>query len=910
MSSLQVNDPRSRGRSKSPSGRVRERSTSRDNRAPSRSPAPTSRAVTSSKKYFDSDSAEDDRRKISEYSSRSSRSDQRSSKYDDLTDSEEEYRAKERTKERYYHSDSEDDHGKSSSIKRTLQDKVSEYTSSKPSSRYKDEAEKDRAYRRSAAQGRSHSSAYHSESETDSDGLSALAYGDTPSHVKPHQSLQDPRSSRESVSSKLAAKLAGASYRQDNSAHDRPGSHPSYAKPDQFAYQQPGVPVHAQPGQYVDPRIQAQINTGQIPPVLPPDWAPIPPSEMPGYVPQGAYPPSSQSIPGAFPGGYPATTAAPPTTHYPQSQGYTATQSYAAPGQYQYANPDPSIRYTSKGNERQAYTASAQNQYATQKPSYTASNEPQFLEIAPGRSRAESVGRQGRPHSLSVSSNLSVGGGMAAAAGGRPPASPLLEAYKGTYQSISPMPSPIARPVGLARDSDISDLEELGGSSGSDRRRTHKSSRSRDERKEKEREKEREIEKEKEHRRHSRHVSHAGGEEIITIAPGSGRKKVAFYDPEDDAVALKDSLSRHTSLDTRSLMEILPNLSSDQMLTLRAEYKKHAKVHNKGINIAKHIKLKLGNTSFGKACYATALGRWESEAYWANCYYQAGTSRRELLIESLIGRSNAEIREIKSCFRDARYADSLEKCMKAELKADKFRYVILLALSEQRQSEKEQVSSREVQEDVVALRRAVTSREGGETAMIDIILLRNDAHLREVMRLYDHAYKSNFAKDVIKKSQNLVVRIFSPLIDTRLTFHRARHSSMSSMARSIDQCATPSCCIKQSANLTAAKSGPSSSFRDLCVCIGNRNIWSWSKRNTDTGTKSVLKKALRRRSLHRAEAVSGESFVLSWLGVRPRWWCNSFSPITRFDDLLLCFPRYIPFFAHWIWMKNEVSMYV
>ncbi|QGA21141.1 hypothetical protein EYB26_008851 [Talaromyces marneffei] len=790
MSSLQVNDPRSRGRSKSPSGRIRERSTSRDNRAPSRSPAPTSRTVSSTKKYYDSDSAEE-RRKRSEYSSRSSgRSDKRSSKYDDLSDSDEEYRAKERAKERYYHSDSEDDHGKSSNIKRTLQNKVSEYTSSKPSSLDKDEVEKDRAYRRSAAHG--HSQYSDSETESDSD-LSALAYGDTPSHLKQHQPSQDPRSSRESVSSKLASKLTGASYRLDDSAHDRPGSHPSYAKPDQFTYQQPRAPVHAQPGQYVDPRIQAQINAGQIPPVLPPDWAPIPPSEMPGYVPPGAHPPSSQSIPGAFPGGYPATSAAPPTTHYPQSQGYTATQSYAAPGQFQYANPDPNIRYASKGNERQAYTASTQNQFATQKPSYTASTEPQFLEIAPGRSRAESVGRQNRPHSLSVSSNLSVGGGMGPVAGGRPPASPLLEAYKGTYQSISPMPSPMARPVGLAHDSDISDLEELGGggSSGSDLRRKHKSSRSIDERKEREREKEREIEKEKERRRHSRHSSHVG-EEIITIAPGSGRKKVAFYDPEDDAVALKDALSRHTSLDTRPLMEILPNLSSDQILTLRAEYKKHAKVHNKGINIAKHIKLKLGNTAFGKVCYATALGRWESEAYWANCYYQAGTSRRELLIESLIGRSNAEIREIKSCFRDARYADSLEKCMKAELKADKFRYAILLALSEQRQSDKEQVSSREVQEDVVALRRAVASREGGETAMIDIVLLRNDAHLREVMRLYDHAYKSNFAKDVIKKSQNLVgetlVHVLNgavnrPMRDA-LLLHQAIRESHSSKERS------------------------------------------------------------------------------------------------------------------------------
>lgn len=793
MSSLQVNDPRSRGRSKSPSGRTRDRSHSRDVRGPSRSPAPTSRTVSSSKKYYDdSDSADGDRRtKRGEYSSsRGSRSDKRHSKYDDdLTDSEEEkYRAKDRTKDRYYHSDSEEGRDKYKLSSGSVKQKASEYPSSSTttSSRYKDTADTDRAYRRADAQGRSHATTHLSDSDTDSNSdLSGLAYGDTPSHHNV-QSSQDPRSSRESMSSRLASKLTGSSYRVDDANHNRTDSQANYAKTYQYSYSHSGVPAQAQQGQHADPRIQAQINAGQIPSVLPPDWAPIPPSEMPGYVPPGAHHASSlQNIPGAFPGGYPATAGPPmPATtasttastnaHYPTNQGYTSTQSYANPGQYQYANPDPNIRYTSKGNDRPTYTVSAQNQFNTHQSSYTTSAEPQFLEIAPGRSRAESVGRQGRPHSLSVSSNLSVGGGMSAA-GGRPPASPLLEAYKGTYQSISPMPSPIVRPAGLARDSDISDLEELGGgSSGSDRRRKHRHSQSRDDRKEKsygkerererDRDRERDYERTKDHKRDSRHSTSyaAGGEEIITIAPGGGRKKVLFYEPEEDAVKLKEALSRHSGIDTRPLMEILPNLSSDQILALRTEYKKHARVHNTGINIAKHIKLKLGSSSFAKACYATALGRWESEAYWANCYYQAGTSRRELLIESLIGRSNAEIREIKSCFRDARYSDSLEKCMKAELKADKFRYAILLALSEQRQSNKEQVSAREVQEDVVALRRAVTSRDGGETAMIDIVLLRNDDHLREIMRLYDHAYKSNFAKDVIKKSQNLVVRGLPP----------------------------------------------------------------------------------------------------------------------------------------------------
>jgi hypothetical protein len=184
-------------------------------------------------------------------------------------------------------------------------------------------------------------------------------------------------------------------------------------------------------------------------------------------------------------------------------------------------------------------------------------------------------------------------------------------------------------------------------------------------------------------------------------------------------------------------MAILPSLTSDEILLLRSEYKNHAKVQGKGINVAKHIKMKLGSSPLGKACYATALGRWESEAYWANYYYQAGTSRRELLIESLIGRTNAEIREIKNCFRDARYADSLEKCMKAELKADKFRIAVLLALEERRQPEKESIDMKLVQQDVEELHRSLVSREGGETAMIYIIVLRSDSHLREILRVYE-----------------------------------------------------------------------------------------------------------------------------------------------------------------------------
>jgi hypothetical protein len=273
--------------------------------------------------------------------------------------------------------------------------------------------------------------------------------------------------------------------------------------------------------------------------------------------------------------------------------------------------------------------------------------------------------------------------------------------------------------------------------------------------------KDKDTEKERKYHRQSS-SGKADQPEVIEIEPNR-RKKVSFYEASADAVALKNALTRHSTVDPKPLISILPYLTSDEILTLRAEYKNHAKVQGKGINIAKQIKMKLGGGAFGKVCYATALGRWESEAYWANCYYQAGTSRRELLIESLMGRSNSDIREIKNCFHDARYGDSLDKCMKAELKADKFRVAILLALEEHRQPERDPIDMHLVKSDVQDLHRALTSSEGGETAMIQIIVVRSDAHLREVLRIYENLYKQNFARAMITKSKNLVVSFFGVL---------------------------------------------------------------------------------------------------------------------------------------------------
>jgi hypothetical protein len=345
--------------------------------------------------------------------------------------------------------------------------------------------------------------------------------------------------------------------------------------------------------------------------------------------------------------------------------------------------------------------------------------------------------------------------------GGMPPPSPMLEAYQGVYQSISPMPHALMLP-----DDDLDHLQPLdslsprgsstsfhgGGGGGGSRRRAHSSA-------------SRGGARSPSPGRKSKPRDKLALAAYGSLASTSGRdrekekekhKRVKIYDAEADALALVDALSSRTP-DVDTLIDILPSLSHDQMLDLRAEYKRHCKVQGRGINIAKHIKLKFASSTFGKIAYVTALGRYESEAYWANFWYQSSNAKRELLIEALFGRQNHEIREIVASFKDKRYGDDLRKCMDKELKADKFRRAVLMALEGERQEESDVWGQKYWERDVETLYKALRAREGGESAMLGVVVMRSDAHLREVLRGYERVYGGNFAREALRKSNNLVV---------------------------------------------------------------------------------------------------------------------------------------------------------
>jgi hypothetical protein len=416
------------------------------------------------------------------------------------------------------------------------------------------------------------------------------------------------------------------------------------------------------------------------------------------------------------------------------------------------------------------------------------------VEMVPGGGRTNAPPSPGmRPHSLSVSSGgpgltqrmdrLSVSGnrpdmhnimpggmpGGFPGGGGLPPPSPLLEAYQGVYQSISPMPQAM-----MLDDDDIEPLDMLSPRESRQSVHGRHKAHSRSGRSPSPLPPSRPKDKlaleayssskldpyapYDDRDRHSRDRSRdRRGDKRRDDRDRKEERRARVYDAEPDALAIVDALSSKTP-DLDVLIDILPALSHDQMLELRTEYKRHCKVQGRGINIAKHIKLKTSG-NFGKIAYVTALGKYEGEGYWANYWYQSNSARRELLIEALMGRQNHEIRAICEAFKDKRYSDSLVKCMDKELKADKFRKAVLMALEGERQEESDIWPVEYRNRDVDALYKALKAREGGESAILGIVVMRSDAHLRECLRTYERKYQGSFARDCLRKSNNLVVSL-------------------------------------------------------------------------------------------------------------------------------------------------------
>lgn len=231
------------------------------------------------------------------------------------------------------------------------------------------------------------------------------------------------------------------------------------------------------------------------------------------------------------------------------------------------------------------------------------------------------------------------------------------------------------------------------------------------------------------------------------------------------------------------LIVVLPNLHHNEIMNLRTEYKKLVKIgpERKGVNIAKHIRARLkdDDNRLMTAAYGTVLGMWESEGYWISLSLdmgnEAGNEARkdpQLLIESLFCRSNIEARLIEDGFRihgnklEREHATSLESFLDPYLRQGEawFREAVKAVLSGQRMEERDTsgqplpIDMQLVEKDVDELFEAVAGERRATTTISQIVVLRSDAHLREVLTIYQRKYESDFLSDALQGTMKLRVR--------------------------------------------------------------------------------------------------------------------------------------------------------
>ncbi|KAL2827448.1 hypothetical protein BJY01DRAFT_255712 [Aspergillus pseudoustus] len=173
--------------------------------------------------------------------------------------------------------------------------------------------------------------------------------------------------------------------------------------------------------------------------------------------------------------------------------------------------------------------------------------------------------------------------------------------------------------------------------------------------------------------------------------------------PAPAARAIRKALSTSGKIDTKYLIEYLPFLSHDGMLILHAEYEKLVKFEGKSVNVAEHLRSKLGLGPLGQACYAAALDY-------------------RLLMESILDRRVDEMHSIKAAFKILTDGHSLEMLIRSEVKDETFQVIALAALDETCPHWNNSAGTNTLHDLLGRLHRAISDINSADTDIAEIIV--------------------------------------------------------------------------------------------------------------------------------------------------------------------------------------------
>ncbi|KAJ3294726.1 hypothetical protein HK104_003332 [Borealophlyctis nickersoniae] len=194
------------------------------------------------------------------------------------------------------------------------------------------------------------------------------------------------------------------------------------------------------------------------------------------------------------------------------------------------------------------------------------------------------------------------------------------------------------------------------------------------------------------------------------------------------------------TLDDKVLIQILGFATPEQCHQLALAYKGYY-----GVALPEALKHSLSG-SFGKMCVALATPLPDYDAMWVHDAVSGIGTNEDILMEILVGRSNAEIKAIMHSYKMI-YGKDLEQVIGSELKHHlKKLFVVLL------QAQRDETGQiLDVEEDVEALFQAAKSRSHKDQCVfISTLCNRSDAHLLTMFEAY-HRKHGITVEELIKK---------------------------------------------------------------------------------------------------------------------------------------------------------------
>ncbi|KAL9607840.1 MAG: hypothetical protein Q9167_007288 [Letrouitia subvulpina] len=226
-------------------------------------------------------------------------------------------------------------------------------------------------------------------------------------------------------------------------------------------------------------------------------------------------------------------------------------------------------------------------------------------------------------------------------------------------------------------------------------------------------------------------------------SPGYDPNRVVQFDATGAADQLRKAM-KGFGTDEGTLIRVFAHMPPEQLPVLKSTYQQR---HHRSLE--DDIKKECSGY-FELALVSILRGPLAQDVWCLNRALKGAGTKESLLDDVLVGRSNADMRAIKTAYQQT-YHRSLESDVRADLSAKTERlYSMILAAN--RQEDSTPVYPQQVDADVTELHRATEAKAGTEQLTVcSILSSRSDGQIRAIAQAYESKYRITLEKVILKE---------------------------------------------------------------------------------------------------------------------------------------------------------------